>query len=127
MNPKRPINLDLASLKFPPMAIASILHRISGVLLFLLMPFILYLFDRSLQSATSFEAALASCRQPMGQLLLWMFSSAWVYHFFAGIRHMVMDAGYGEDLAIGRLSAVIIIGLGVIATIGLGIKIWLGV
>lgn len=125
MNRKRPINLDLTTIKFPPMAIVSILHRLSGVLLFVLMPFILFLFDRSLNSQISFENILILIHKPWMQLIIWAFSAALVYHLLAGIRHMIMDLGWGEDVVTARISAIIIIILGVIATIGLGIKIWL--
>ncbi|KTC87929.1 MULTISPECIES: succinate dehydrogenase, cytochrome b556 subunit [Legionella] len=124
MNQKRPVNLDLGTIKFPAMAIASILHRISGLVLFLLLPFILYLLSMSLTSAVSFMQMQIVLQSPFYKLLLWAFSAALVYHLLAGIRHMIMDLGYGEEVKAGRQTAIWVITLAVILTIFLGIWIW---
>lgn len=124
MNQKTPVNLDLATIKFPAMAIASILHRISGLVMFLLLPFILYLFGMSLKSAESYAQLQTALTCVYCKLLLWAFSAAMVYHLIAGIRHMIMDLGYGESVCAGRRSAVLVIALAVILTILLGIWIW---
>lgn len=124
MNQKRPVNLDLGTIKFPAMAIVSILHRISGLVLFLLLPFILYLLSMSLTSAVSFMQMQIVLQSPFYKLLLWAFSAALVYHLLAGIRHMIMDLGYGEEVKAGRQTAIWVITLAVILTIFLGIWIW---
>jgi succinate dehydrogenase / fumarate reductase cytochrome b subunit len=124
VNDKRPVNLDLSSLKFPPMAIASILHRVSGVALFLLLPFILFLLGRSLHSAESFAQVQSQLREIPWQLILWAFGAALIYHLLAGIRHIIMDMGFGESLSTARATAVFVIVLAVIAAIFLGIWIW---
>ncbi|WP_045107035.1 succinate dehydrogenase, cytochrome b556 subunit [Legionella hackeliae] len=124
MNQKRPINLDLGTMKFPPMAIASILHRISGLVLFLLMPAMLYFLAISLQSPNSFMALQQMLGQPLHKLVLWAFSAALIYHMLAGIRHLLMDLGYGEDVKSGRRSAIFVITLAIILTLLLGIWIW---
>lgn len=124
VNKKRPINLDLSSLKFPPMAIASILHRISGVLIFLLFPVILFILSHSLQSEDSFAQTKMILTNPYYKLVLWAFGASMIYHVIAGIRHLIMDMGFGESLGAGRMSAVLIIVLAVILTIFLGIWIW---
>ena len=123
MKDKRPINLDLISLKYPPMAITSILHRISGVVLFLLMPLLIYFLKLSLVSETSFYNLQIMLMHPMYKLLLWVFISALMYHLFAGIRHLLMDLGYGEGLRAGRISSIIVIVLGIMSMILTGI--WL--
>jgi succinate dehydrogenase / fumarate reductase cytochrome b subunit len=123
VNDKRPINLDLTSLKYPPMAIVSILHRISGLVLFLLMPVMLYLLSLSLHSTESFTHLQTLLLKPSYKFLLWVFSISLVYHLLAGIRHMIMDLGYGEELGAGRISATIIIIAAFILAIFLGI--WL--
>ncbi|WP_028388221.1 succinate dehydrogenase, cytochrome b556 subunit [Legionella fairfieldensis] len=124
MNQKRPVNLDLGTMKFPAMAIASILHRISGLFLFLLLPFMLYLLSRSLNSPESFATLYLQLASPYYKFLVWIFSASLVYHLLAGIRHMVMDLGFGESLKAGRYSAIIVIFLAVVLTIFLGIWIW---
>lgn len=124
MNQKRPVNLDLTSMKFPVMAIVSILHRVSGVILFFLFPLVLYCLQYSLQSALAFDALSDFLASPLMRLLLWLFSAALAYHFFAGLRHLLMDLGYGESLEAGRRSAILVLVLSVIATLLLGIWIW---
>ena len=122
---ERPVNLDLGSLKFPPMAIASILHRISGVVLFLLLPMMLYFLSLSLESEATFShLSTIVLAHSCYKLLLWVFSSALFYHVIAGIRHLLMDIGYGETLHAGRRSAIVVIGLSVLATVFLGVFIW---
>lgn len=124
MNKKRPVNLDLGTLKFPPMAIASILHRISGVLLFILLPVMLYILGQSLHSADSFLQTKIMISSPVYKLILWAFSASLTYHVLAGFRHILMDMGLGEDLETGRRTSILVIVLAVISTIILGIWIW---
>jgi len=124
MKHSRPVNLSLTSLRFPPMAIASILHRLSGILLFILLPIILYFWDCSLCSDVSFQSLLITLQQPLAKLVLWGFSAAFFYHLIAGIRHLCMDMGLGESLSAGRASAIIVIGLGVLMFLGLGVWLW---
>lgn len=124
VNKKRPVNLDLSSMKFPPMAIASILHRISGLVLFLLLPLMLYILYLSLGSEESFTQVRSMILHPIYKLALWAFSAAMVYHILAGIRHMIMDLGFGEDLCTGRRTSILVIVLALISTIFLGIWIW---
>lgn len=124
MNQKRPVNLDLGSMKYPPMAIASILHRISGLVLFLLLPIMLYFLGLSLRSVESFDHLQTMLTGSCCKLLLWIFSSAFLYHVLAGIRHLLMDMGVGEQLGSGRQSAKIVIVFAAILTIFLGIWIW---
>ena len=124
MNDKRPVNLNLASMKYPPMAIASVLHRISGIALFLLLPIILYFFSLSLHSSESFDQLQTMLTKPCHKVLLWCFSAALIYHLLAGIRHLLMDIGIGEEVSVGRQSAVIVIVFAIILTILMGVWIW---
>ena len=125
VNQQRPVNLNLGSMKYPPMAIASILHRISGLVLFLLLPVMLYFLHVSLASSLSFDklqvmfASHAWCK-----LVLWAFSSAWLYHLLAGIRHLLMDTGRGETLQAARLSALLVIGVSSVGIAILGVCLW---
>ena len=124
MTHKRPVNLDLGSLKYPPMAIVSILHRISGLVLFLLLPIMLYFLNLSLRSVTSFGDLQFILACISSKFLLWVFGSALLYHVMAGIRHLLMDLGCGEQLAAGRRSAVIVIFLSLVLTVLLGVWLW---
>lgn len=124
MNKKRPVNLNLISFKYPPMAIASILHRISGVILFLLMPVMLFVLGQSLESESTFAHVKNLFGHPCYKVILWVFGAALIYHVLAGIRHLFMDMGFGEHLHAARRSAVLVIVLAVILSIFLGIWIW---
>lgn len=124
VNHKRPVNLDLGSMTYPPMAIVSILHRISGIVLFLFLPIILYFLSLSLRSPASFEHLQGLLAGPYCKFLLWSFTAALLYHVIAGIRHMLMDIGCGEELIAGRRSAIMVISLAVILAILLGVWIW---
>lgn len=123
MNHQRPVNLDLSSLKYPPMAIVSILHRISGIVLFLLLPFMLCYLSQSLVSEDSYAALQVSFAKPFHKLMLWGFSTALMYHVIAGMRHLIMDLGFGEHLVAARRSAFLVIILSVLIAISLGVWI----
>ncbi len=122
-NNNRPIHLDLGSMRFPPMAIASILHRLSGLALFILLPYMLYLLHNSLYSARDYATTLEMLQSPLHKGLILIFMAALIYHLLAGIRHILMDIGFGEHLRAGRRSAVTIIILALILTILAGL--WL--
>ncbi|MBA2650618.1 MAG: succinate dehydrogenase, cytochrome b556 subunit [Legionella sp.] len=124
MNKKRPINLDLRSLKYPPMAIVSILHRVSGVVIFILLPIVLFMMSRSLNSEASFTQMENTLTNPGYKLVLWLFAASFIFHTIAGARHMIMDLGYGEELSVSRRTAVAVIVLSIISTLLLGIWIW---
>lgn len=124
MNDKRPMNLDLTTMHFPVMAVASILHRVSGVLLFLYSPFILWLFDQSLNSSTHFLNIQSACCESWMKWLIWLFLAALFYHLVAGIRHIFMDFGLGDSLKGGRLGAQLTIGLTSILILLAGVWLW---
>lgn len=124
MNRQRPVNLDLGTLRFPPMAIASILHRLTGLALFVLTPFLIYLLSVSLASDASFARAQALVAMPLWKCVIWAFACALVYHVLAGIRHLVMDFGVGESVEGGRKSAIAVIALAVVYAFLLGVWLW---
>ncbi len=72
----------------------------------------------------SFEQLQTMLTRPFHKLLLWVFSAALIYHVLAGIRHLLMDMGVGEQVNVGRQSANIVIVLSIILTILLGLWIW---
>ena len=120
----RPVNLDLMTLKFPVTAIISILHRISGVILFLVIPCLLGLLGCSLKSEESFNQVVRLLSSLPSKLIIFAILTALVYHLFAGCRHIIMDFGYGESLKSGRIGAYLVLILTVITMIGLGIWLW---
>jgi len=121
---QRPKNLNLFTIRFPIPAIASILHRISGFILFLLIPFILWGFYLSLTSAQSFNDLHQILITPWVKLVIWCSLSAFLYHFIAGIRHLLMDIGMGEELKSGKLSAIFTIIIAAVLIILTGIWLW---
>lgn len=120
----RPVNLSLQTMRFPITAIVSILHRASGVILFLFIPVLLCFFSCSLESAEEFERVRAFLSGPLITFLLWGFLAALLYHLLAGLRHLVMDLGFAETLSTAKVTALtvfILFGLGVIS---LGVWLW---
>ncbi|WP_033416774.1 succinate dehydrogenase, cytochrome b556 subunit [Hahella ganghwensis] len=124
MNSKRPVNLDLTKFHFPLPAITSILHRISGVIIFVAIAFLLWGLDMSLESEQSFNSLLAVLDGFLAKLILWGILAALAYHFVAGIKHLVMDAGIGEDLEGARLFAKIVIAASVVLIVLAGVWVW---
>tara|TARA_R110001606_G_scaffold8020_3_gene35220 strand:+ start:2030 stop:2404 length:375 start_codon:yes stop_codon:yes gene_type:complete len=105
VNDKRPVNLDLTTIKFPVTAIASITHRVTGVAIFVALPILLWMMDRSLASPESFADFKQLMTSPLLKLVVWAILAALFYHLVAGIRHLIMDTGVGETLEGGRRGA----------------------
>ena len=124
MKDKRAINLDLTTIHFPIPAIISIIHRISGVLLFLAIPFVLYFFQQSLYSVQAFNELKLGLNQPWFKVFVWIFTTGLMYHLIAGIRHLIMDLGVGESKQGGRCGAWVVLILTLIVAILIGIKLW---
>ena len=104
---KRPVNLDIGTIALPITAIASILHRVSGVVLFFGSGILLWLLDLSLRSPEDFAQAAALLQTPLFLLLVWGVTAALLYHMCAGVRHLLMDLGIGESLEGGRRGALL--------------------
>jgi len=102
---QRPVNLELSTIKFPITAIVSITHRISGVILFAGVAVLLWLLDASLASEEQFNALREVLTSPIWQLVIWAVLVALGYHAVMGLRHLIMDLGWGESLEGGRLGA----------------------
>ena len=116
MKSKRPVNLPLSqvisvNLK-SPVAIASILHRISGVVLFLLIPALLYVLQRSLASPEEFDIVHNEIfGNGFVRFVVWVFLAGLIYHLFAGIKHLFADIGVAEELQSGRNAAWLMLAL----------------
>jgi succinate dehydrogenase / fumarate reductase cytochrome b subunit len=119
---KRPVNLDLGTIALPITSYVSILHRASGVIMFFAVAVLLWLLESSLASEASFNELSNLFNNPLCQVVVWGSLAALAYHSVAGMRHMIMDFGVGEDsFQAGRLSAWVALALaaGVIALITL--------
>ncbi len=121
---QRPVNLDLTTIKLPVTAYTSILHRVSGVILFVGIAIMLYALDKSLSSEEGFAEVKACMTSPLAKLVSWGLLSALLYHLVAGIRHLIMDAGIGETLEGGKLGSKIVIAISVVVIVLAGVWIW---
>lgn len=111
-NDHRPINVnpsDLLAFAWPIAALASITHRISGVILFVGVAFGLYALDMSLASEAGFDSLKAMMSSPLGMFVTWGLLSALAYHFVAGIKHLIMDYGFAETIEGSKFAAKITI------------------
>jgi succinate dehydrogenase / fumarate reductase cytochrome b subunit len=90
---------------WPLPALASITHRIAGVILFVGIAFGLYALDMSLASEQGFETLKGMMKSPFGMFVTWGLLSALAYHFVAGIKHLIMDFGVGETIEGGIFAA----------------------
>ena len=125
MNKKRPVNLDLTTIKQPLPAITSILHRITGVVLFLGSLFMMYALSLSLESQAGFDAAAAMLTESFfARLIAWGLVSALLYHFFAGIKHLIMDAGHWEEIESGHKAAQATLIISGISILLAGVWVW---
>jgi succinate dehydrogenase / fumarate reductase cytochrome b subunit len=106
---QKPIFLNLFLIKFPLSAIVSILHRVSGVILFLAIPVFLYCLKESLVAQRNFDEIKYLASLQSVKFVIFGIISMLIYHIFAGIRHMLMDYGIGETKVSGKISAQIVI------------------
>lgn len=120
----RPRNLRLISIRLPLPALISILHRLSGVLLFLCLPAMLWLLGLSLHSLQGFQQALnilASLSVRLVEMgLIWAF----FHHFFAGLRHLSLDLHFGLELTQARLTSRLVLAASLLCTLAAGWALW---
>ncbi|WP_092873571.1 succinate dehydrogenase cytochrome b556 subunit [Izhakiella capsodis] len=122
---QRPVNLDLTTIRFPVTAIASILHRMSGVITFIAVGILLWLLGLSLSSPEGFMQAAAIMESFIVKFIIWGILTALAYHIAGGIRHVLMDFGIlGETLEAGTRSAQISFIITVVLSILAGVLVW---
>jgi succinate dehydrogenase / fumarate reductase cytochrome b subunit len=102
---KRPVYLNLFKIRLPVMGFVSLAHRASGVLLFIAIPFVIYLLDLSVISSEGFDRVMELLKQPYVQLIEISLVWALAHHFFAGIRFLLIDADIGVEIKPARYSA----------------------
>jgi succinate dehydrogenase / fumarate reductase cytochrome b subunit len=116
---------QLLGYRLPPAGIVSILHRVSGAVLFLLgIPFCLYLLQQSLTSEISFENYRAIVGSLTGKLVLLVLIWAFVHHCVAGIRYLLLDRHVGIQKDASRSSAQIVLGVTLVITLVLALKLF---
>jgi succinate dehydrogenase / fumarate reductase cytochrome b subunit len=122
---------QIVAYRLPPAGIVSILHRISGALMFVLLPFVIWIFDKSVTSEVSYEQFASLFRAGAGPMpggfyklvalaLIW----AYLHHLIAGVRHLWMDATHAVTKEFGRRSAVVTLALSLLLTAALGYKLF---
>jgi succinate dehydrogenase / fumarate reductase cytochrome b subunit len=123
---------QLAGYRLPPSGWVSILHRISGAMLFLLMPFVIWLFDTSVTSEISYERFSAAYLSGAGWFPGWFVKLvtlgliwAYLFHFIAGVRHLWMDVTHSVTKQFGRTSSIVTLVLSTVLTVALGAKLFL--
>ncbi|RQO54913.1 succinate dehydrogenase, cytochrome b556 subunit [Variovorax sp. KBW07] len=123
---------DLRTYRLPPAGIVSILHRVSGVIMFLLLPFIIWMFDTSLSSDYSFAKFKAAFNTGIGFAPGWFFKLvalaliwAYLHHFIAGLRHLWMDVSHAAvTKEFGHTSAMATLFLSILLTLVLAAKLF---
>ncbi len=120
----RPKHLNLLVIKQPLPAIMSILHRVSGVFLFLFLAMMLWLLQESLASPDSFESMRAAVSHPVMKLLLIVLVWSYLHHLFAGLRHLAFDLHIGAELGVARASSAAVLVASLLLTAIAAVAIW---
>jgi succinate dehydrogenase / fumarate reductase cytochrome b subunit len=120
---KRPKNLDLKTIRLPLPGILSILHRISGIGIFLMLPVLLWLLQSSLASPEGFAMARSVVAHPLAKLILLGLIWFYMHHFCAGIRYLLLDLHKGIELESARLSSKIVFAVSIALTLVIGGKV----
>ncbi len=123
--------LDAVKYRLPPAGWVSILHRVSGILMFALLPLIIWLFDMSLSSEISYDTFTSAFVAGIGFVPGWLVKLvvlaliwAYLHHFIAGVRHLWMDMTHSVSKEQGRSSAVLTLAGSVVLTVLLGAKLF---
>ncbi|WP_374583916.1 succinate dehydrogenase, cytochrome b556 subunit [Ideonella dechloratans] len=122
---------EIRNYRLPPAGIVSILHRVSGAILFLLLPFVVWLFDVSVTSEVSYESFRSAFVAGIGFVPGWFVKLVclgliwgYVHHFTAGVRHLWMDATHSVTKEQGRSSAIVTLVISLGLTVLLGAKLF---
>ena len=123
--------VDAVKYRLPLAGVVSILHRASGLLMFVLLPFIVWLFDTSISSEISYESFTSAFLAGIGFVPAWAVKLvvlaliwAFLHHLIAGVRHVWMDATHSVSKAQGRSSAVVTLAASVLLTVALGARLF---
>jgi succinate dehydrogenase / fumarate reductase, cytochrome b subunit len=123
--------IEATQYTLPPAAWVSILHRVSGIVMFVLMPFIIWMFDTSLTSEISYSQFTSVFVGGYGFVPGWFIKIvtlgliwAYLHHFIAGLRHLWMDVTHSVTKEFGRISALVTLGLSLLLTLALGFKLF---
>jgi succinate dehydrogenase / fumarate reductase cytochrome b subunit len=123
--------IEALQYRLPIAGVVSILHRGSGMLMFFLLPFVIWLFDKSVTSeisydtfASAFVAGIGPVPGVLVKLVVLALIWAYLFHAIAGLRHLWMDATHSVSKSQGRSSAMVTVGLSTVLTVLLGAKLF---
>ncbi|TMH47200.1 MAG: succinate dehydrogenase, cytochrome b556 subunit [Betaproteobacteria bacterium] len=121
----RPVYLNLVRIRLPLPGIVSILHRLSGAALYLIgLPLLLFGVQRSLASPEAFDSFRAALSNPLAKIVLIGLIWAYLHHFFAGIRFLLLDVQQGIELKPTRISSVVVLVVSLVLTLIVGVRLW---
>jgi succinate dehydrogenase / fumarate reductase cytochrome b subunit len=121
---RRPRYLNLFRVKLPLPGVVSFLHRVSGALLFVAIPLILFVFQLTLESAERFEQVKQGFANPLDRMVLIFLLWGFLHHFFAGLRFLAMDMGLGMELGKTRRNSWLVVGFSLTLTLMIGGCLW---
>jgi len=124
MNKRRPKHLALHLIQLPLPGFVSILHRVSGLALFLALPALLLMLQYSLRSISTYTVLMEMLSQPLAKLLLLGLLWAFLHHFCAGLRYLAIDLHYVHSLKQARDSSKIVLLVSLLLTMLIGVKLW---
>ena len=124
MNKQRPKHLALHKIRLPLSGIVSILHRISGVLLFFALPLLLVMLQYSLASIETYTQLMSMVANPLLKLLLLGLLWGFLHHFCAGLRYLAVDLHLVSNLAQARKSSRVVLAVSLALTVLIGIRLW---
>ncbi|MHB9021471.1 MAG: succinate dehydrogenase, cytochrome b556 subunit [Halothiobacillus sp.] len=124
MAARRPVDLNLFKIRLPITGIVSIMHRASGAFLFLVLPWFLSVLQLSLSSAEGFAEIAIWFKHPLAKLALLVLIWAYLHHFLMGLRYLALDLDIGVHRTQARLTAKLVLVVGMIATLLIGIRLW---
>ncbi len=125
MAKNRPKNLDLFTIRLPLPGVVSILHRISGALLFLFgIPLLLVVLQQALHSRESYQALVAVLTHPLSKLVLLGFAWSFWHHLCAGVRFLLLDNHKGVQIDAARLGSRWVMGVSLFLTLLTGVALW---
>jgi len=121
----RPVYLNLVRIRLPLPGIVSILHRLSGAALYLIgLPLLLFGVQRSLASPEAFDSFRGALSNPLAKIVLIGLIWAYLHHFFAGIRFLLLDVQQGIELKPTRVSSVVVLVVSLALTLVVGVRLW---
>ncbi len=124
MNKKRPKHLALHLIKLPLPGFVSILHRITGLLLFLALPLLLLMLQYSLRSIETYTELMGMLARPLAKLAILGLVWAFLHHFCAGLRYLAIDLHWIGNIAQARNSSWLVLFASLVLTVLLGAKLW---